>query len=147
MNTMEELSKEYSMWMTKANALETQHKEALQNAESLQRVINLMKHPLNLPINEQVVTSTLQPMGKYKSMTMNAAIFDILKTETNLTTSDIYQRLIDNGFQSNSKTLKRDVATKLSGLKKHGNIESTIENGISRFSLLSAIPTRRRKKL
>ncbi|MGO9613410.1 MAG: hypothetical protein ACLPX5_10295, partial [Dissulfurispiraceae bacterium] len=61
-------------------------------------------------------------------------------------TAEIYQKLVGGGFLSSSQTLKRDVATKLSALKKHGILESNIENGISRFSLVSEIPMRRRRR-
>lgn len=142
MSTIDELKKEYSMWVDRANALEEQYKEAHQNAESIQRVINLMKGRTTTPLER---TAPLpQIPDKYKNMTMTAAIFDILKAEKNLSMDEIYQQVIANGFQSRSKTLKRDVATKLSELKKKGSIGCGDDKPF-RYYLISETPTRRRR--
>jgi hypothetical protein len=68
-----------------------------------------------------------------------------LKNEKNLTTDEIYHRLTENGFQSQSKTLKRDVATRISGLKRHGNIGSLMEDNLYRHHLISEKPTRSKR--
>jgi hypothetical protein len=142
MSTIDELKKEYSMWVDRANTLEEQYKEAHQNAESIQRVINLMKGHIT-PSLERTAPLSQMP-DKYKNMTMTAVVFDILKAEKNLSMDEIYQRLIANGFQSKSKTLKRDVATKLSELKKRGSIGCDNDKPF-RYYLISETPTRRRR--
>jgi hypothetical protein len=145
MTTIEELMKEYSRWMSQANHLEMQYKEALQNAESVQRVIKLMKNRSNIPEDKKDSSATLIPSGKYSDMNMPSAIFDILKKETNLSTDEIYQRLIANGFQSKSKTLKRDVATRLYNLKKDGSVDCIEQDKLYRYFLASEKPTRSRR--
>ena len=146
MSNLEELMKKYSDWKAKADTLETQYKEALQIAESYQRVIaDLDKQPLKRTPNLFVSPVTESPSGKYKDMTMNAAISEILKTEKNLTVNEIHQKLIEGGFHSNSQTLKRDVATKLSDLKRNEYLSVNAADGISRFSLIKDIPTRSRR--
>jgi len=142
MSTVDDLKKEYSMWITRANALEEQYKEAHQNAESIERVIRLMKGQVTFPLAR---TSTpVQKHDKYKNMTMTAAVFDILKNEKNLLMDEIYQRIVDNGFQSNSKTLKRDVATKLSELKGRGSIGCGTVRPF-KYYLIAETPTRKRR--
>jgi hypothetical protein len=144
MTTIEELMKEYSKWMSQANHFESQYKEAIQNAESIQRVINLMKKT-NTGEEKEGSLLTLEPSQKYNNMDMPSAMFDILKNEPNLTAEEIYQRLITNGFQSKSKTFKRDVATRLYSFKKKGSIHRIKRNKLYRYSLVSDAPIQSRR--
>lgn len=146
--TIEELMKEYSKWMSQSEKLEAQYKEALQNAESIMRVIKLIKKDsISSPTLEEIKPVFLATNEKYANMNMTAAIFDILKNEKNLTTDEIYQRLIENGFKSKSKTLKRDVATRLSGLKRSENIGGLKEGNLYRHYIISEKPTRSRRAI
>jgi hypothetical protein len=145
MSTIDDLKKEFSMWISRAKAFEEKYKEAHQNAESVERVIRLMEGHTAIPPQGITAMPASQMHDKYKNMTMSAAIFDILKTEKNLSMDEIYQRVIDNGFQSNSKTLKRDVATKLSDLKRKGNIGCGEHDKPFRYYLIAERPTRQRR--
>lgn len=67
---------------------------------------------------------------------MAEAIFDILTNEANLNGKEICQRLEQNGFESLSKTLQRDVYTRLYHLEKNGKIISATNNkGFKGYSL------------
>jgi FtsZ-interacting cell division protein ZipA len=125
--TIEALKKEYDIWSAKAKALEAQSKEASHNAEIIQQTIRLMKHREQMPSELELF---LQPMktDKYKGKSMAEAILIILANEANLNGKEIYQRLEQNGFESKSKTLQRDVYTRLYNLEKDGKLTSIIND-------------------
>jgi len=125
--TIEALKKEYDIWSAKAKALEAQSKEAFHNAEIIQQTIRLMKHREQMPSEPEPF---LQPVktDKYKGKSMAEAIFNILANETNLNGKEVCQKLEQNGFESKSKTLQRDVYTRLYHLEKDGKLTSKIND-------------------
>lgn len=122
--TIETLKKEYDMWSAKAKALEAQSKEASHNAEIIQQTIRLMKNRERMPSELEPFLPRIKT-DKYKDKSMAEAIFDVLKNEPNLNGKEIYDRLEQDGFESKSKTLQRDVYTRLYHLIKKGKLTST----------------------
>jgi len=125
--TIEALKKEYDIWSAKAKALEAQSKEAFHNAEIIQQTIILMKHREEMSSEPELF---LQPVKteRYKGKSMAEAIFDILANEANLNGKEVCQRLEQNGFESQSKTLQRDVYTRLYHLERDGKLTSIVND-------------------
>ncbi len=132
---IEALKKEHEIWITKAKALEAQSKEAFHNAEHIQETIRLIRRR-ETASTEPELFLTKKVSDKYKDMSMPASIEDILKNEPDLNGNEIFQRLEQNGFQSESKNLKRDVYTRLFRLATEGKINAKVrKDGIRRYTL------------
>jgi hypothetical protein len=67
--------------------------------------------------------------GKYASMGMSKAIYDVLKTFPRSTGSEVATELQRNGFKTTQKNYKLAVHNKLSKLAKHGKIEADKQGG------------------
>jgi hypothetical protein len=74
---------------------------------------------------------------RYKDKTMTEAIEDILRTNQpdKLSVDFIYSGLVENGFESKSKNLKRDLYTRLFRLEEAGKLSSTKKGGAKRYFL------------
>ena len=68
-------------------------------------------------------------------MTMAKAIFDALTSEPGLNGKEIYQRLEQHGYETESKTLQRDIYTRLYNLDKHGKIISFVDKGFKCYKI------------
>jgi hypothetical protein len=132
--TTDILQKEFELWLTKGKALETQSKEAFHNAEIIKETIRLMKHREKMPIEIELPLQ-VEKTEKYKGMTMAHAIFDALTSEPGLKGKEIYQRLEQNGYETASKTLQRDIYTRLYNLDKHGKIVSFVDKGFKCYKM------------
>lgn len=131
---IEALIKEKAVWLATANELQVQRQEALKNAEVIQQAISLIKQRTDMPQTAQLPLPKISE--KYKDMTMTDAIHDILKHEENPNGSEVYERLTQNGFSSNSKNVKRDVYTRLYRLAvKEKKILASGSRGNLRYSL------------
>ena len=132
--TIDALKREYELWSAKGKALEAQSKEAFHNAEIIQETIRLMKHREKMPIEPELPLQTVKT-DKYKGMTMAQAIFDVLTSEPGLNGKEIYQRLEQHGYETESKTLQRDVYTRLYNLDKNGKIISFTDKGFKCYKM------------
>lgn len=84
--------------------------------------------------------------GKYKNLRMKESVIDTFKShpEDYLTGRYIYNELIKNGFQSNSKNIKRDVYIMLNKMKKDNIIIENTEGKLKRYKLAPRIVASRR---
>jgi hypothetical protein len=132
--TIDALKKESELWSAKSKSLEAQSKEAFHNAEIIQETIRLMKHREKMPIEPELPLQIVKT-DKYKGMTMAQAIFNVLTSEPGLNGKEIYQRLEQHGYETESKTLQRDVYTRLYNLDKNGKIISFTDKGFKCYKM------------
>jgi hypothetical protein len=132
--TTDILQKEFELWLAKGKALEIQSKEAFRNADIIKETIRLIKHREKMPIEIELPLQ-IEQTEKYKGMTMAQAISDALTSEPGLNGKEIYQRLGQNGYETESKTLQRDIYTRLYNLDKHGKIVSFIDKGFKCYKI------------
>jgi hypothetical protein len=135
--TIETLKKEYEFWVAKAKELEMQSKEAFHNAENIQETIGLIKQREKMSTEPQLLFPTIKKTSdKYKGMSMSQAIIDILRNEPELKGSEIFHKLEEHGYESESKNLRRDVYTRLFRITEEGKIIAKTRNGeMKRYSL------------
>lgn len=74
---------------------------------------------------------------KYKDISMTDAIKDII--QSNLThrvsAGEVFSALKKHGYQTKSKSIKRDVFTRLYRLRKNGKLICRTEKGIKKYYL------------